>query len=253
MQRPSVDLPQPDSPTRPSTSPRDLEVDAVDGAQHVAAASRRTASTTLAAEREVHLTRPANLEQRLSHRRSPAPVARPRRTPRSGCTRSRGPLPIGPQRELAATCSPRCTNAQRGWKRQPGGRRGEVGRRARDRRERLADEVEVGHRSRAGRACTGGAARGRPSSTVPVSTTWPAYMTATRWHVCAIDREVVRDEDDADAELARGATRSSFRIWSWIVTSSAVVGSSQRISFGSADSAIAIITRCRMPPESSCG
>ena len=32
------------------------------------------------------------------------------------------------------------------------------------------------------------------------------------------------------------------------MTSSAVVGSSQRISFGSIESAIAIITRCRIPP-----
>ena len=33
------------------------------------------------------------------------------------------------------------------------------------------------------------------------------------------------------------------------LTSSAVVGSSARISFGSHDSAIAIITRWRIPPE----
>ena len=46
---------------------------------------------------------------------------------------------------------------------------------------------------------------------------------------------------------------SSRRIWSWIVTSSAVVGSSHRMISGSQDSAIAIITRCRMPPENSCG
>ena len=39
----------------------------------------------------------------------------------------------------------------------------------------------------------------------------------------------------------------------WIVTSSAVVGSSAISSFGSQASAIAIITRCRMPPESWCG
>ena len=39
----------------------------------------------------------------------------------------------------------------------------------------------------------------------------------------------------------------------WIVTSSAVVGSSAISTFGSHASAIAIITRCRMPPESWCG
>src|SRR3989304_2944032 len=38
-----------------------------------------------------------------------------------------------------------------------------------------------------------------------------------------------------------------------MVTSSAVVGSSAMMSFGLQASAIAIITRCRMPPESWCG
>ena len=46
---------------------------------------------------------------------------------------------------------------------------------------------------------------------------------------------------------------SSSRIWRWIVTSSAVVGSSAISSLGSQASAIAIITRCCWPPESSCG
>ena len=35
----------------------------------------------------------------------------------------------------------------------------------------------------------------------PVSTTWPAYMTATRLARLGDDREVVGDEDDADLEL----------------------------------------------------
>ena len=43
------------------------------------------------------------------------------------------------------------------------------------------------------------------------------------------------------------------RICRWMVTSSAVVGSSAIKSFGSHDSAIAIITRCCCPPDSSCG
>ncbi len=37
-------------------------------------------------------------------------------------------------------------------------------------------------------------------------------------------------------------------IWAWIVTSSAVVGSSAMSSFGWHTSAIAIITRWRVPP-----
>ena len=43
------------------------------------------------------------------------------------------------------------------------------------------------------------------------------------------------------------------RICAWIVTSSAVVGSSAISRSGLHASAIAIITRCRMPPESWCG
>jgi hypothetical protein len=38
-----------------------------------------------------------------------------------------------------------------------------------------------------------------------------------------------------------------------MVTSSAVVGSSQSSTAGSVDSAIAIMIRCRRPPDSSCG
>ena len=39
----------------------------------------------------------------------------------------------------------------------------------------------------------------------------------------------------------------------WMVTSSAVVGSSAISSFGSHASAIAIIARWRIPPEKACG
>ena len=38
-------------------------------------------------------------------------------------------------------------------------------------------------------------------------------------------------------------------IWAWIVTSRAVVGSSQMISSGLQIMAMAITTRCFMPPE----
>ena len=52
---------------------------------------------------------------------------------------------------------------------------------------------------------------------------------------------------------SRWSVAISSRIWAWIVTSSAVVGSSAISSCGSQASAIAIITRWRMPPESWCG
>ena len=49
--------------------------------------------------------------------------------------------------------------------------------------------------------------------------------------------------------VRRDSSRISSRICAWMVTSSAVVGSSAINSAGSQLSAMAIITRCRMPPE----
>ena len=52
------------------------------------------------------------------------------------------------------------------------------------------------------------------------------------------------------------SSRSAFmssRICAWMVTSSAVVGSSAMSSSGLVERAIAIITRWRMPPDSWCG
>ena len=43
------------------------------------------------------------------------------------------------------------------------------------------------------------------------------------------------------------------RIWAWIVTSSAVVGSSAMSSSGSQARAMAIMTRWAMPPERAWG
>jgi hypothetical protein len=43
------------------------------------------------------------------------------------------------------------------------------------------------------------------------------------------------------------------RMSRWTTTSSAVVGSSMMTTSGSVASAMAIITRWRMPPDSSCG
>ena len=45
----------------------------------------------------------------------------------------------------------------------------------------------------------------------------------------------------------------SSRICAWMDTSSAVVGSSAISSFGSQSRPMAIMARCRMPPENWCG
>ena len=49
---------------------------------------------------------------------------------------------------------------------------------------------------------------------------------------------------------SRTSPESRSRIWAWTITSSAVVGSSAMISAGRQARAIAIITRCRCPPDS---
>ena len=92
----------------------------------------------------------------------------------------------------------------------------------------------------------------KSSSAVPVSTSVPAYITCTRSHVPATTpRSCVMRTSAVSRSLTSSRRRS--RICAWIVTSSAVVGSSAIRSFGSQASAIAIITRCRMPPENWCG
>ena len=106
---------------------------------------------------------------------------------------------------------------------------------------------------RAGPGCTGGAGASSSDWRRSVSTTRPAYMTASVLADAAHHRQVVAHEYDA---RDRGARRRSSRRSSTCactVTSSAVVGSSQRRTSGSDASAIAIMTRWRMPPESWCG
>ena len=183
MQRASVDLPQPDSPTSPSDSP--------------CATSRSTPSTARStrAGRAAHLRSDrrtgevapadrATSKQRLRHRRSPrARATTSTASRRGGCRRWRG-LRQAREREgaLDAVSS---GHGQRGWKRQPGGGRTRSGGDARDRLGHRPRRLEVRHASAAARACTDGAARGTPSATDPVSTSSPAYITATRSHVCA--------------------------------------------------------------------
>ena len=84
------------------------------------------------------------------------------------------------------------------------------------------------------------------------STISPAYMTATRSHISATTpRSWVMRMIAVPVSSRRSRIRS--RIWAWIVTSSAVVGSSAISSSGSQASAMAIITRWAMPPDISCG
>ena len=93
--------------------------------------------------------------------------------------------------------------------------------------------------------------RGRANSafTGASSTLRPAYITTTRCAVSAITpRSCVMSMTAAPVRSFISSIRS--RICAWMVTSSAVVGSSAMSIVGVQAIAMAIITRCRMPPES---
>ena len=84
------------------------------------------------------------------------------------------------------------------------------------------------------------------------STTCPAYITAI-----SSARPATTPRSWVTRIIAMNRSRccswSRSRIWACTVTSSAVVGSSAKSSFGPQASAMAIMTRWRMPPDSSCG
>ena len=86
----------------------------------------------------------------------------------------------------------------------------------------------------------------------PASTILPAYMTIRRWHMPATTPRlcVIRIVAVPNSRLT---SRSRSRICAWMVTSSAVVGSSAISTCGVVVRPIAIITRWRIPPENWCG
>ena len=88
--------------------------------------------------------------------------------------------------------------------------------------------------------------------TSPDSTILPAYITSTRSHISAtMPRSCVMRI--VAAFVASCTVFSTSSTCAWIVTSSAVDGSSAISRDGEFAIAIAIIARWRMPPENSCG
>ncbi len=81
------------------------------------------------------------------------------------------------------------------------------------------------------------------------STARPAYITTTSSAKLAASPRSWLIMISAIPNRCCRSRRSSM-ICAWVVTSSAVVASSAISNFGDAASAIAIITRWRMPPES---
>ena len=80
----------------------------------------------------------------------------------------------------------------------------------------------------------------------------PAYITATRSAKPEISARSWVIQISAVPASAHSACICA-TICDWMVTSSAVVGSSAITSAGRCSSAIAMATRWRMPPENWCG
>ena len=105
-------------------------------------------------------------------------------------------------------------------------------------------------RSAAG--CRGAADGGRPGPMSPSSTSTPRCITAARGQSL---RTTLRlwEMNSMDMPDSRFSFFKRSRIWAWMVTSRAVVGSSSSSSLGRDTMAAAIMARCSMPPESSWG
>jgi len=142
-------------------------------------------------------------------------------------------------------------NTQRGWKRQPGGTRPGGGRvpSITSRRARSSSMRGMLPRRPSVYGCCGSS---KIAATGARSTTRPAYITATSSAMPATTPRSCVISTIA-MPVSRWISRSRSSTWACTVTSSAVVGSSAISRSGEHASAIAIITRWRMPPESWCG
>src|SRR5581483_7438731 len=162
------------------------------------------------------------------------------RTRRSGS----GDVSIG-----SRTGQTRITSGHRGWKWQPlGGLMRFGGAPGIECSCFVSSEIVERRRSRV-YGCFGSAKTSRAG---PSSAIWPAYITATRSHASATIPRLCVISSSAVSKFSFRSARMR-RICASTITSSEVVGSSATRSEGCRTSASAIMIRCRMPPENSCG
>ena len=192
----------------------------------------------------------------------PTPIRRRRRGRRRGRSRSRrrrrhAPAPCRDVIGLGDPARVEHRRVRRPVARQRVSRPSELGRRY----VRMRADSTGGQRAgattsaspRPAASCTRPEGRGAPAARVAL-----LHDPARAHHVDAIaerrgEVQVVRDEEHAHAATSPAARRARAMISACVVTSSAVVGSSQTSSRGELVSAPAIMTRCSIPPESSCG
>ena len=250
--------PQPDSPTSPSVSPS-LDVNETSST----ACTRPTVAAISSPDRREVLDEVRDLEQR--RRRSTLDVTvvgpraeadrRPRPRAASRFCSGDEPAAIGVRRSPAAGLERRHLGAlsnacgQRGRKWQPCG----------------GASSDGGDPGIGGSRCERGAVEPRDRAQQPPGVGMPRVVedlvqrallddAARVHHQHAVGdlgdhAEVVGDQDDRQSRAPPAAARAARRICAWIVTSSAVVGSSAISSSGAQESAIAIITRWRIPPR----
>ena len=142
-------------------------------------------------------------------------------------------------------------SAQRGWKRQAGGSAATFGGEPAMPVSGIFGPRTVGYASSSARAygCRGVVNSDRVE---PSSATWPAYITSTRSEKCPTS-----EMSCVTNSVANPSRSWSSLIWRisdrWATTSSAEVGSSMMTRSGVNSSAMAIMHRWRIPPESWCG
>ena len=211
-QRPSVDLPQPDSPTRPSVSPaRTSKRDAVDGlhARRPRAAGRRVPLTGKCfvdlARLEQHLAAHAD-ELRVDRRLAPRELLGDRQVAAVEVARApRAPRARGGS--LAARREARAGSAAR--TRSPAAARAATAAGPGSSSGGAAAAGRCAGSSRAAPTCTGAAAFANSSRFGPSSTMRPAYITHDAVGDVGDDAHVVRDQHDRRAEVACAACGSA--------------------------------------------
>ena len=161
-----------------------------------------------------------------------------------GATSRSGKLPV---RHCASA------SGQRGWKRQPDGgsaRSGGLPGDGLETRARRSGDRPVGTQlSKPGRV---GMPRLAEDTSACRRVRRYGRNTSRRRAGNSAPRRPCRGSPGATASRrSRCSSASSLRIWSWIVTSSAVVGSSARMMRGLQASAAAMTTRWHMPPLNS--
>ncbi len=139
-------------------------------------------------------------------------------------------------------------SGHRGWNAQPGGSWPSAGTRAVDRVQPAARRARP-ESTPAARACRDAPARRTAVAPAPVSTIRPAYITATRSAVSAIDAEVVGDEQQRQVErrLHLAQQVEDLRLDRDVERRRRLVGDDER-RLGT-PAPCAIITRWRMPPR----